>query len=349
MPELKLKQVAEALGARLDAQLPAQQDSVIRGVAGIESARAGEVTFVANSKYVPLARTTQASAVLVSEDFTGLPTETTAALRTKNPHLAFAKAIELFRQPPKYAPGVHPSAVVAPSAKMGKNCHIGACVVIGKNVVIGDDCVLLPHVVLYDGVQVGDRLLAHSHVTVRENCRIGNNVILQPGVVIGSDGFGFAKTSDNKWYKVFQSGIVVIEDDVEVQANSCIDRASIGETRIRSGAKIDNLVQVAHSCDIGENTLLCSQVGLAGSTEIGNNAILAGQVGVVGHLRIGNNVVVTAQSGIPGDVEDGKIVSGSPAFDNKLWLRSVSIFSKLPELAKAVRAATSGKSSNQKD
>jgi UDP-3-O-[3-hydroxymyristoyl] glucosamine N-acyltransferase len=186
-------------------------------------------------------------------------------------------------------------------------------------------------------------------VTVRENCRIGNNVILQPGVVIGSDGFGFAKTDTGEWYKVFQSGIVVIEDNVEVQANSCIDRASIGETRIRRGAKIDNLVQVAHSCDVGENTLLCSQVGLAGSTEIGKNAILAGQVGVVGHLRIGNNVVVTAQSGIPGDVEDGKIVSGSPAFDNKLWLRSVSVFSKLPELAKAVRSAAGGKGSERKD
>lgn len=349
MPELNLKQVAESLGARLEAQSSAQESVAIRGVAGIETAKQGEITFVANPKYAPLARTTRASAVLVLEDFAGLPTATTAALRTKNPHLAFAKAIELFQQQPKYPAGIHPSAVIDPSAKIGKNCHIGACVVIGAKVVIGDDCTLLPHVVLYDGVQVGDNLLAHSHVTVREGCRIGNSVILQPGVVVGSDGFGFAKTDNNAWYKVFQSGIVVIEDDVEVQANSCIDRASIGETRIRKGAKIDNLVQVAHSCDIGENTLLCSQVGLAGSTEIGKNAILAGQVGVVGHLRIGNNVVVTAQSGIPGDVEDGKIVSGSPAFDNKLWLRSVSIFSKLPELAKAVRAATLGKAGPEKD
>ena len=334
---------------RLDAVSPAQENVAIRGVAGIETAVPGQITFVANPKYAPLAKTTGASAVLVAEDFASLPTSTTAALRTKNPHLAFAKAIELFQQPPKYAPGVHPSAVLHPSAKIGRNCHIGACVVIGANVTMGDDCVLLPHVVLYDGVQVGNKLLAHSHVTVREDCRLGNNVILQPGVVIGSDGFGFAKTDDKKWYKIFQSGIVVIEDDVEVQANSCIDRASMGETRIRAGAKIDNLVQVAHNCDVGENTLLCAQVGLAGSTEIGKSAILAGQVGVVGHLRIGDNVIVTAQSGIPGDVEDGKIVSGSPAFDNKQWLKSVSIFNKLPELAKAVRAAATGKSSGGKD
>lgn len=349
MAEIKIRQLADALGARLDTHSPAQAETLIKGVAGIETAKAGEITFIANPKYVPLAKTTAASAVLVSEDFPSLPTVATAALRTKNPHLAFAKAIELFQPRANYAPGIHPSAVVHPSAKIGKNCHIGACAVVGACVSLGDDCVLLPHVVLYDGVQIGNRLLAHSHVTVREGCRIGNNVVLQPGVVIGSDGFGFARTENNTWYKVFQSGIVVIEDDVEIQANSCIDRASIGETRIRRGAKIDNLVQVAHSCDVGENTLLCSQVGLAGSTEIGKNAILAGQVGVVGHLRIGNNVVVTAQSGIPGDVEDGKIVSGSPAFDNKQWLKSISVFNKLPELAKAVRAVAAGKAGTQKD
>ncbi len=348
MLELTLQQVAETLGARLDARDSSHASVKISGVSGIEEAQPGQITFIANPKYAAMARTTKASAVLVTDDFASLPTESTAALRTKNPHLAFAKAIELFQSPPRYAPGVHPSAVVHPSAKTGKNCHIGACVVVGANVVIGDDCVLLPHVVLYDGVQIGNKLLAHSHVTVRENCRIGNNVILQPGVVIGSDGFGFAKMGED-WYKVFQSGIVVIEDDVEIQANSCIDRASIGETRIRRGAKIDNLVQVAHSCDVGENTLLCSQVGLAGSTEIGKNTILAGQVGVVGHLRIGDNVIVTAQSGIPGDVENGKVVSGSPAFDNKAWLKSISIFNKLPELAKAVRAATGSKSNSEKD
>jgi UDP-3-O-[3-hydroxymyristoyl] glucosamine N-acyltransferase len=348
MPEFNLQHVAQTLGARLDAKDPSHGKTMITGVSGIGEAKPGQITFIANPKYGTLARSTKASAVLVPEDFASLPTETTAALRTKNPHLAFAKAIELFQSPPKYAPGVHASAVVHPSAKTGKNCHIGACAVVGANVVLGDDCVLLAHVVLYDGVQVGNKLLAHSHVTVREHCLIGNNVILQPGVVIGSDGFGFAKTAEG-WYKVFQSGIVVIEDDVEIQANSCIDRASIGETRIRKGAKIDNLVQVAHSCDVGENTLLCSQVGLAGSTEIGKNAILAGQVGVVGHLRIGDNVVVTAQSGIPGDVPDGKIMSGSPAFDNKAWLKSVSIFNKLPELAKAVRATKGNKSSSEKD
>ena len=350
MPKsLSLKQVADALGARLDCASAQEADTLISGLAPIDRAAAGQITFVTNPKYTSQARTTQASAVIVAEDFAGLPKPGVAALRVKNPHVAYAKAIELFHPQPKYAPGIHPSAAIDPSAKIGKNVHIGAFVAIGKNVVIGDDCILHPHVVIYDNVQIGDNFLAHAHAVVREDCRIGNSVILQSGVIVGCDGYGFAKTDDGKWRKIFQSGNVVIGDRVEIQANSCIDRAGIGETHIRDGVKIDNLVQVAHGCDIGENTLLCSQVGLAGSTEIGKNAVLAGQVGVVGHLRIGDNVVVTAQSGIPGDVEDGKVVSGSPAFDNKQWLKSISVFNKLPELAKAVRANLSGKSSTPKD
>ncbi len=256
----------------------------------------------------------------------------------KNPYLAFAKAIELFYQSPTYAPGVHATAVVDPSAKIGKNAHIGPYVVIGPKVEIGDGCVLLAHVVIYAGARIGNKFFAHAHAVVREHCKVGNDVILQNGAVIGADGYGFAKDEQGAWYKIVQSGVAVLEDKVEVQANACIDRASIGETRIGADTKVDNLVQVGHGSTVGEHTMLCAQVGLAGSTEVGDHVILAGQVGVAGHCRIGDKVVATAQSGIPNDVADGSVVSGYPAVDNKLWLRSVAVFNKLPELAKAVRA-----------
>ena len=229
--------------------------------------------------------------------------------------------------------------MVDPTAKIGANASIGPYAVIYNNVEIGDGCTLLAHVVLYPGVKIGRNFTAHAHVSVRENCQIGNNVLLHNGVVIGADGFGFAKDDKGAWYKIIQSGKVVIEDDVEVQANSCIDRASLGETRIARGVKIDNLVQVGHNCTVEENAMLCAQVGLAGSTEIGKNVILAGQVGVAGHCKIGDGAIATAQTGIPNDVDAGKLVSGYPAIDNKQWLRSVAIFNRLPELAKAVRAA----------
>lgn len=334
---MRLKELAERLGAHLDTSDPKLADAEITAVTGIEAAQAGHVTFIANPKYAGMAKTTKASAVLVTPDFAGLPSATTAALRLKNPYLAFAKAIELFYQAPKYQAGVHATAVVDRSAKIGKNAHIGAYVVVGANVTIGNGAVILPHSVIYEGVTIGENFFAHAHSVVREHCRIGNNVILQNGVVIGGDGFGFAKDDQGKWYKIVQSGTTVIEDNVEIQANACIDRASIGETRVAAGAKVDNLVQVGHGSIVGEQTMLCAQVGLAGSTEVGNNVILAGQVGVAGHCRVGDGAIATAQSGIPNDVEAGKMVSGYPAIDNKQWLRSVAVFNRLPELAKVIR------------
>jgi UDP-3-O-[3-hydroxymyristoyl] glucosamine N-acyltransferase len=233
--------------------------------------------------------------------------------------------------------------VIPATAKIGANAHIAAYVVIDDDVEIGDDAVLLPHVAIYRGARIGNNFFAHAHAVVREYCRLGDNVILQNGVIVGCDGFGFARDGqhrDHHWEKIMQSGPAVLEDDIEVQANSCIDRASVGETRIARGAKIDNLVQVGHGSAVGENTLLCAQVGLAGSTVIGKNVILAGQVGVAGHCNVGDGVIVTAQSGTHGDIPPGTMVSGSPAFDHKQWLRAVSIFNKLPELAKAVRNLT---------
>jgi UDP-3-O-[3-hydroxymyristoyl] glucosamine N-acyltransferase len=330
---MKLSQLSAALLATLENGSP---DTEITGVAGIEEACSGQVTFVANPKYASAARTTRASAVIVSEKF---PAISAAMLRSKNPYLTFARAIELFYEPPQYAPGVHHTAVIHPSAKIGTNAHVGPYVVIDEDVSIGDYAVLLAHAVVYRGATIGDNFFAHAHSIVREHCRLGNNVILQNGVIIGGDGFGFAKDESGCWRKIVQSGPTVLEDDVEVQANACIDRASVGETHVAHGAKIDNLVQVGHGSRVGENTLLCAQAGLAGSTDVGKNVILAGQVGVAGHCKIGDGAIATAQSGIPNDVPAGAIVSGYPAIENKLWLRCSAVFSRLPELIKAVRRA----------
>jgi UDP-3-O-[3-hydroxymyristoyl] glucosamine N-acyltransferase len=331
---MKLSQIASALNARLENGSP---ETEITGLNGIEQAGPGEITFVANQKYASAARHTKAAAVIVAENFPAIPA---ATLRVEDAYLSFARALELFHQPPRYEPGIHPTAVIDPKSitKIGKNAHIGPYVVIDENVEIGDNAALLAHVVIYRGAKIGDNFFAHANAVVRENCRIGNNVLLQNGVVIGSDGFGFAKTSDGYWHKIPQPAPVVIEDDVEIQANSCIDRASVGETRIRRGVKIDNLVQVGHGSQVGEDALICSQVGLAGSTEIGNRVILTGQVGVVGHCKIGDNAIVTPQSGIANDVAAGALVSGAPAVDHKLWLKYSALLPKLPEMARALRA-----------
>jgi UDP-3-O-[3-hydroxymyristoyl] glucosamine N-acyltransferase len=323
--------LASALHARLENGPP---DTEITGLNGIEQAGPGELTFVSNPKYAAAARTTRAAAVIVSEDF---PPLAAAMLRAKDPYLAFARALELFHPPARYEPGIHPTAVVDSSARIGANAHIGPYVVIGDNVVIGANAVLLAHVVIYRGAKIGEDFFAHAHSVVRENCRIGNNVLLQNGVVIGGDGFGFAKTAEGKWYKIPQPAPVVIEDNVEVQANSCIDRASVGETRIGRGVKIDNLVQVGHGSHVGEDALLCAQVGLAGSSNIGNRVILTGQVGVVGHCKVGDNAIVTPQSGVAGDIPAGALVSGAPAVDHKAWLKYSAILPRLPEIARAVR------------
>ena len=253
----------------------------------MDEATEREVTFLANPKYLPKLATTRAAAIIAGEE---VDTLGRSALRSTDPYLTFAHAVEVFFIPQRPRPGIHPTAVIAPDVKLklGSRPSIGPYVVIEEGVELGDDCVLKSFVVIYRGTRIGDRFLAHSHAVVRENVRIGNDVILQNGVVIGADGYGFVPQTDGKYYKIVQAGTVVIEDRVEVQANSCIDRAAVGETRLRAGAKVDNLVQAAHGCDIGENTLLCSQVGIAGSSKVGKNVILTGQVGVAGHLTIGD-------------------------------------------------------------
>lgn len=328
---MKLGDIASKLAAGLENGSP---ETEITGVAGIDEAAATQITFIANPKYAAAAKKTRAGAVIVSEDF---PAISAPMLRSKNPYLSFARAIELFYQPPVYGPGIHPTAIVDESAKIGPGAHLGPYVVIDANVQIGKNSVLLAHSVVYRGAKIGDNFFAHAHAVVREHCRLGDNVILQNGAVIGADGFGFAKDDSGRWHKIVQSGPAVLDNNVEVQANACVDRASIGRTHVASGAKIDNLVQVGHGSSVGENTLLCAQVGLAGSTEVGKDVILAGQVGVAGHCKIGDGAIATAQSGIPNDVPAKAIVSGYPAIDNKLWLRCVAVFNRLPEIAKALR------------
>jgi len=328
---MELREIAAKLGARIEGGSP---DLEITGIAGLEQAVAGQIGFVANPKYAALAKTTAASAIIVDEKF---PTLGTPLLRCKNPYLAFAKALELFYQPPRYRPGIHSTAVIDPSSKIGEGAHVGPYSVVEADVVIGKNATILAHAVIYSGCRIGDNFFAHAHAVVRENCTLGDGVILQNGAVIGGDGFGFAKDDVGGWHKIVQSGPAVLEDGVEVQANACVDRASVGETRVKRGAKLDNLVQVGHGSSVGENSLLCAQVGLAGSTEVGKNVILAGQVGVAGHCKIGDGAVATAQSGIPNDVAAGTVVSGYPAMDNKLWLRCVALFQRLPEMAKKLR------------
>lgn len=323
------------LAQMLDATVAGDPQIQIHGVATIEAARPGEITFLANPKYAPKVKSTRASAIIASEP---IQVGTAATLVSRNPYYDFARTLEIFYQPPKPAPGIHPAAAIAPSASIGANASIGPFVVVGENTTIGAHAVLYPHAVIYPGCTIGDDFTAHSHVSVREYCRIGNRVTLHNGVVIGGDGFGFAKDNQGRQHKIVQSGITVLEDDVEVQTLTSIDRATLGETRIKRGAKIDSLCQIGHACVVGEDNIICAQTGLAGSTVLKENVMMAGQTGSAGHVTVHKNAIVLAQAGIGHDVPEGGIVGGSPAFDSREWLRAITAFTRLPDLLKTVRA-----------
>jgi UDP-3-O-[3-hydroxymyristoyl] glucosamine N-acyltransferase len=322
------------LAARLGRPLRGPGDIEIEGVAGMEYAGPDQITFLANPRYAHKVKNTRAGAIIAAPQAGELPIP---VVESPNPYFDFAKALELFYQPPRPATGIHPTAVVAPTAEVGENASIGAGCVVCDRVKIGRNAVLHPLVVIYEGAEIGDDFLAHSHAVVREHCRIGNRVTLQNGVVIGGDGFGFAKQADGTHYKIAQSGPAILEDDVEIQTLSSVDRATVGETRVRRGAKIDSLVQIGHACEVGEDNIICAQTGLAGSSILKKNVLLAGQVGISGHLTIHDNAIIYAQSGIGGDVEAGKVMSGSPAFDAADWRRAITAFQKLPELVKTMR------------
>jgi UDP-3-O-[3-hydroxymyristoyl] glucosamine N-acyltransferase len=329
---MKLTELARLTGARLDETVA---DVDIKGAAGLDDAAAGQVTFLANPRYTPRIQTTRASAIYVGEK-----TEVgrdIAVLRAPDPYLAYTRALRLFHPEPKFSPFVHPSAVIDESARVESEVWIGASVVIGREVVIGSGVRIYPNATIYDGVQIGADSIIHSGVAIREGTLVGKRVIVHNNVVIGSDGFGYAKDEERHWLKIPQAGRVRIEDDVEIGAGTTIDCASVGETRIRRGVKIDNLVQIGHSCTIGEDTLLCAQVGLAGSSHIGQRVILAGQAGVAGHLTIGDDAVLTAKSATSHNVEPGKVISGIPAFDNREWLRATAAFRRLGDMQRTLR------------
>ena len=328
---MRLEQIARALQCKLEGN----PDYEILGVDKIETAGPKMLTFVANRKYLAKLKITQAGAVI-----TDLNTDCNGknVLRHPNPYLVYAKALELFYKPYKPIASLSQQASIAGSAHIGKRVYVGPFAFIDENVEIGDDCYIFPGAAIHSGAKIGNHCTIHAHASVRENVEIGNNVIVKNGAVVGSEGFGFAKDENGTHYKIIQTGKLVIEDYVEVGANTTIDRPAIGETRIRKGTKIDNLVQIGHSSDIGENSILCAQVGLAGSTMIGKNVILSGQVGVAGHLEIGDNVIATAQTGIPNSVKENSFVSGYPAIDNRTWLKSSAVFARLPDILKELQS-----------
>jgi UDP-3-O-[3-hydroxymyristoyl] glucosamine N-acyltransferase len=328
---MKLSELAQLTGARIEGE-----DNVeIHGAAGLDEAREGHITFLANPRYTPRVNTTRASAIFLSED--AQTDRNIAILRAKDPYLAYTRALRIFHPERELEPFIHASAVIDPSARVATRVAIGACSVIGRNVEIADGVCIHPNVTIYDDVIIGKDSIIHSGVAIRERTVVGERVVIFNNAVVGCDGFGYARDEQKRWLKIPQTGRVVLEDDVEIGAGTTIDRASVGESRIGRGTKLDNLVQIGHSCSVGEDSLLCAQVGLAGSSHIGKRVILAGQAGVAGHLTIGDDVVLTAKSATSHDVPAGKVISGIPAFDNRDWLRSVAAFRRLGEIQRTVR------------
>ena len=330
---MKLKVLAEKTFAIIGQGAP---DLEITGAAGLVIAGSGDVTFLANPKYTPQIKETRASAIFLNEA-EQIDRADIAVLRAKDPYLAYTRALREFFPEPKFPTSVHKNASIHETAEIAADVSIDAFVSIGANCVIESGVKIFPNVTIYANVKIGANTVIHSGVSVRENCEIGANCTIYNSATVGSDGFGYAKDEQKRWLKIPQTGRVVIEDNVEIGANTAIDCASVGETRIKSGVKIDNLVQIGHSCTVEENALICAQTGLAGSSIIGKRVILAGQVGIAGHLKVGDDVVITAKSATSHDVESGKIISGVPAFDNRDWLRSIAAFRRLGDLARTIR------------
>lgn len=330
---MKLVQLAAATASTLS---QGSGDMEISAAAGLDLAGPGDVTFLANPKYTPQINGTKAGAIFLNENVE-IERDDIAVLRAKDAYLAYTLALRLFFPTPQIVHGIHPSAVVDETATIASDVEIQANVVVGRDCVIESGVKIYPNVTLYDKSRVGRDSVIHSGASLRENCEIGERCIIHNNSTIGSDGFGYAKTEEKHWLKIPQTGRVVLEDDVEIGANTAIDSASVGETRIKRGTKIDNLVQIGHSCTVDEDALICSQTGLAGSSHIGKRVVLTGQVGIAGHLKIGDDAVMTAKSATSHDVEPGKVMSGAPAFENRDWLRSTAAFRKLGDMASRLR------------
>lgn len=322
------------LAARVGCLLDGDGTIEVVRVEGIEDAGPGDVTFLANTKYASKLATTRASAVIVDESVKTAPC---AMLRTAHPYLAFAQAVAVLTPPASASPGISPLASIDPSAELGPDVSVAPFVAIGARVRIGGGTSLAPHVVIGADTVIGSDCVIHAHVSIREGVRIGSRVILQDAAVIGSDGFGFARRPDGSHQKIPQVGRVVIEDDVEIGAHSAVDRPAVGETRISTGTKIDNLVQVAHGVKIGRHALLAAQSGIAGSTVLDDSVILAGQAGVTGHVHLGRGAMVGAKSAVTKDVEAGQHVTGIPAIPVEQWRESAVLLRHLPELRQSLR------------
>lgn len=328
-PSLTVREIAQHLNCPFEGDGEAK----IFGVASLEKAKPGDLVFLSHRQYRQALEVTKASAAIIplEEKFNRIP-----VIRSENPYLSFIKAVELFFEPFRPEPGIHPSASISPSAKIGKDVSIGALASIGEEVEIGARTIIFPLVVLYPRVKIGEDSIIHSHVSIREEVQIGNRVTIHNGTVVGSDGFGYLRSPDGSLVKIPQKGIVIIEDDVEVGANVAIDRAALGETIIRKGTKIDNLVQVAHNVEIGPQSLLAAQTGIAGSTKIGKKVVMGGQVGVSDHLKIEDNVQIGAKSGIMKDIPANSTVAGIPHLEMREWLKAMASLPHLYELRREV-------------
>jgi len=334
---MKLGQIAAMLGG----ELLGDGEATIKRVAKIGEAGSGDITFIANPKYEKYINTTKASAVIISKtlDITKAQRRDVAYIKVDDPYLSFLLVLKQFAPSTPVLPiGIHSTAVIAPTAKLGEKVAIGACVVIGERCRIGNNTTIAHGTVLGDEVEIGDGTLIYPNVTIRERCRVGSRVIIHSGTVIGSDGFGFAPKPDGTYEKIPQLGIVVVEDDVEIGANCTIDRATMGETVIKQGVKLDNLIQIAHNVVVGENTVIAAQSGISGSTKLGKNCLIAGQVGIIGHLEIADRTTIAAQSGLSKSIkEPGKTYFGSPAKEHSVAFRQEGAIRQLPELLRTVQ------------
>jgi UDP-3-O-[3-hydroxymyristoyl] glucosamine N-acyltransferase len=307
----------------------------VRDFSKIEEGLPGTITFLANPKYEHFIYHTKASIVLVNQDFTPISAVEPTLIKVPNAYASLAILLNLAEQSKARKNGIDSSAFIAKTATVGEDCYVGAFAYIGEKAVTGKGCMIYPYAYIGDHVEIGDNTIVYPHVTIYERCIIGSNCIIHAGAVIGADGFGFAP-ENGVYKKIAQLGNVIMEDNVEIGANTAIDRAVIGATTIRNGVKLDNLIQIAHNVEIGKNTVMASQTGIAGSTKIGANCMLGGQVGISGHLQISDNAQIAAQSGIISDVKANSQIMGTPAVPIKKFMRSSIIFKKLPEMYQAL-------------
>jgi len=324
---------AATIAGFLKGEIEGDPNTVVNNIAKIEEGFRGALSFLANPKYEHYIYTTRSSIVLVNKTFVQTAKIDATLIRVDNSYEAFASLLRLVEQSKPRKKGIHPTAVIEPSAKIGANVYIGAYTCIGDNCTVGDDCSVYPHVYLGDNVSIGTKSTLFAGVKIYSDCIIGKECTIHAGTVIGSDGFGFAPQAETEFMKIPQLGNVIIEDHVEMGANVAIDRATMGSTIIRKGAKLDNLIQIGHNVEIGENTVMAGQTGIAGSTKVGKNCMFGGQVGIAGHIKIADGTKIGAQAGILGDVKnENTTLLGSPAIDPKDFLKSSVIFRRLPDL-----------------